>query len=271
MTKILSQPDFEPLYFEQAGFAGHGVFHGFFSRRGGVSKDIYASLNCGPGSGDSLENVHQNRKTISEIAGCAPGNLLSLHQTHSADCLVVDKPWGVEERPQADAMVSDVPGLALSVLTADCGPVLFRGENGAGKPVIGAAHAGWSGGLKGVLEETLDKMEGLGARRESVSAVIGPCIGQASYEVEEGFAVAFVEEDEVSERFFKAGQKGGHLMFDLPGYLAFRLARAGLKSVYIKDLDTYFNEEDFFSYRRATHRRERGYGRQISVIAIHEN
>ena len=268
MTEASRQPDFEQLYFEQSEFAADGVFHAFFSRRGGVSKDIYASLNCAPGSDDNPAHVLQNRKTVSEIVGCAPENLLSVHQIHSADCLQVTESWDLDNRPQGDAMVTDLPGFGLGVLTADCGPVLFRGAKGDGSPVIGAAHAGWGGAVKGILEATIENMKALGAESESIQAAIGPCIGQASYEVSEDFIKPFVQEDEQAEKFFKSARREGHLMFDLPGYCAFRLARAGLQNVYIKDLDTYFNEEDFFSYRRTTHRHERDYGRQISVIMI---
>jgi len=155
MTKALAQLDSDRIFFEHAEFAVDAVFHGFFGRRGGESKDVYASLNCGPGSGDNPEYVKQNRKTVSEISGCDPAHLLSLHQIHSADCLVVSEGWDGMERPQADAMVSDKPGLALSILTADCGPVLFQGIKSGGEPVVGAAHAGWSGALKGVLEATI--------------------------------------------------------------------------------------------------------------------
>ncbi|HOO82901.1 MAG TPA: laccase domain-containing protein, partial [Alphaproteobacteria bacterium] len=168
------------------------------------------------------------------------------------------------------AMVTDVSGLALGVLTADCAPVLFYGKKSDGAPVVGAAHAGWGGALKGVLDNTLAMMLELGAVPESIRACIGPCIGQKSYEVRDDFADTFLEEDGRNEVFFTAGRCAGHLQFDLPGYCAAKLGRAGVKNVLIKDLDTYFNEEDFFSYRRATHRHEKDYGRQISVIMIQE-
>lgn len=268
MTHASRQPDSEPLYYSQDGFAeSASVFHGFFSRRGGVSRDVYASLNCGPGSGDEPEHVKQNREIVAGIAGCASERLLSLYQIHSADVLSVDGPWR-GERPQADAMVTDQAGLALGVLTADCGPVLFCGQKADGAPVVGAAHAGWGGALKGVLEACVGSMEALGAEKDSIRAVVGPCISRESYEVSAAFAEPFLAEDDVSEKFFMAAARAGHLMFDLPGYCAFRLARAGLKNVFIKDLDTYFNEEDFFSYRRKTHRKEKDYGRQISVVMI---
>ena len=268
MTQPSRQPASESFYFEQSEFAADGLFHGFFSRRGGVSKGIYASLNCGPGSDDNPAHVLQNRKVVSEVIGCEPQSLLSLHQIHSAECLQVTESWDSDNRPQADAMVSDVPGLALGVLTADCGPVLLHGVKTSGEPVVGAAHAGWGGAVNGVLEATLEKMKSLGAEAESIQACVGPCIGQASYEVGEDFIKPFAQEDEQAEKFFKSARREGHMMFDLPGYIAFRLARTGVKNVYIKDLDTYFNEEDFFSYRRTTHRHEKDYGRQISVIMI---
>lgn len=265
-----SRPDSEPLYYSQEGFVdGAAVFHGFFSRRGGVSKDVYASLNCGAGSDDEPEHVKQNRAIVAEIVGCAPDHLLSLYQIHSPRCMRVEKPWGAE-RPEADAMATDKAGIALGILTADCGPVLFSGQKADGSAVVAAAHAGWGGALKGVLESSIRAMEDLGAEKGSIRAVVGPCISRESYEVGEEFVDPFLKEDEESERFFMAGQRAGHLMFDLPGYCAFRLARAGLKKVFIKDLDTYFNEEDFFSYRRKTHRKEKDYGRQISVIMIQE-
>lgn len=268
MTKPSIRQGSDPLYFQQAEFSSPDVFHGFFSRHGGVSKDIYASLNCGMGSGDDRDNVLQNKGIVAGIAGCTAESLLNVHQVHSAECVVVDKPWEEDNKPKADAMVTDKPEIALGVLTADCAPVLFKGKKEDGMPVVGAAHAGWGGALKGVLEASVEAMVGLGARIETIQAVIGPCIGQASYEVSDDFAVPFLDEDDENERFFKAGQRDGHLMFDLPGYCAFKLSKAGLKSVFIKDLDTYFNEEDFFSYRRTTHRHEKDYGRQVSVIMI---
>ena len=268
--KTQSNPqDSDPVFYTQDGFADEAkTFHGFFSRRGGVSKDIYASLNCGVGSNDEPENVAENRANVALAVGCDPENLMGVHQVHSAECVAVSENWGGKDRPKADALATDVPGLAVSVLTADCTPVLLYGEKDGGASVVAAAHAGWGGALGGVLEDTLKKMEDLGASIESVRAAIGPCISQASYEVSEDFAEPFLKEDETSEKFFKSAHRAGHLMFDLPGYCAFRLARAGVKQVSIKDLDTYFNEEDFFSYRRTTHRHEKDYGRQISVIMI---
>ena len=245
---------------------GSPVLHGFFGRRGGVSKGVYNALNCGVGSDDEPEVVAQNRALVANTMGAAPEYLVSLFQMHSDVCLTVDKPWSTANRPEADAFVTDVPGLALGILTADCAPVLFY--TGGPKPVIGAAHAGWGGAFKGVLESTVKAMEALGAQRETIRACIGPCISKASYEVGPEFYQQFVEHEAENDRFFGAARKKDHFLFDLAAYCASRLHQAGLKRVFIKDLDTYFNEEDFFSYRRATHRGEKDYGRQISAIMI---
>lgn len=244
------------------------IFHGFFGRQGGVSDGLYESLNCGAGSNDAADKVSRNRALVAEQAGCAPEHLLSLYQVHSDRCIVVRSPDDVQPKPEADALVTDVPGLALGVLTADCGPVLFYGEKEGGASVVGAAHAGWGGALGGVLESTVNQMLELGAEQASLRAAIGPCISKASYEVSEDFALPFLKEDDENERFFMAGQKEGHLMFDLSGYCALKLAKLGLKHVFIKDMDTYSNEDQFFSYRRTTHRKEEDYGRQVSVISI---
>ncbi len=247
------------------------VSYGFYGRRGGVSRGIYTSLNCGPGSGDDPAAVMENRRRVANDLGVDTDNLASLWQIHSPDCLVVRAPVGTgENRPKADAMATDVPGMALGVLTADCGPVLFEGRTAQGKPVIGAAHAGWGGAVGGVLEATLDQMESLGASRDSVIAAVGPCIGPASYEVSAGFERPFLAHDPESERFFKSARRAGHFMFDLPGYIAFRLANAGVGRVSIGGIDTYKEETDCFSFRRATHRGEGDYGRQVSAIVIKE-
>jgi len=241
------------------------VFHGFFSRKGGQSEGLYAALNCGAGSDDDPEAVIANKEIVRKAAGAE--HLVTLYQVHSAECVVVDAPFEGTV-PEADAMVTDKAGIALGVLTADCAPVLFYGEKADGSPVIGAAHAGWGGAFKGVLAATVEKMQGLGAELPSIRAAIGPCIAQSSYEVTYEFAERFVEQDDVHERFFKAAQKDGHLMFDLPGYCAARLAQAGVRQVELLDRDTYSDEDHFFSYRRKTHRDEADYGRQISVVCI---
>ena len=251
--------------FQAGSLVSDDVFHGFFTRKGGVSAGLYASLNCGAGSDDGLLQVVENKEIVREAVGAE--HLVTLYQVHSAECLVLDAPLE-GDAPEADAMVTDTPGLALGVLTADCAPVLFYGEKADGMPVVGAAHAGWGGAFNGVLAAAVEKMQGLGAELSSIRAAIGPCIAQSSYEVTYEFAERFMEQDEGNESFFKAAQKDGHLMFDLPGYCAARLAQLGVRHVELLDKDTYSDEENFFSYRRKTHRDEADYGRQISVISI---
>ena len=244
---------------------GH-IFHGFFTRLGGHSTGEYNGLNCGIGSGDSPEVVQLNRALVAQKAGVDKDGLLSVYQEHGPQVVNVTQGW--EDRPKADAMVTDQAGFALGILTADCAPVLFAGEKPDGSPVIGAAHAGWKGALSGVLCGTVAAMVQLGAQHKTIKASVGPCIGKQSYEVSLDFVDPFLEENEESERFFHAGSKDGHLMFDLAGYCAWRLARAGVGSVTLLDKDTYSNEEEFYSYRRMNHRGEKDYGRQISVISI---
>lgn len=273
MEQKPSPRDFDPVYYDMEGFADNEagpVFHAFFGRQGGESKGVYAGLNCALGSQDNPDTVLANRNVVAEIAGCDPEAIATVYQVHSNVCVYADKPFAPEERPKADALVTDVPGVALGILTADCVPVLFYAEKADGRPLVGAAHAGWGGALKGVLESTVRELEKLGAAPSGIKACIGPCIGPASYEVTEDFAEAFIEENHENERFFRAAHRTGHLMFDLAGYCAFKLAGLGLKKIFIKDLDTYFNEEDFFSYRRSVHREEEDYGRQISLIMIKE-
>jgi YfiH family protein len=244
-------------------FADTGVRHGFFTRAGGVSDGIYRGLNVGLGSNDNAEHVASNRARVAGWMGVGEDRLLTLHQVHSADAVVVREPW-TGERPQADAMVTDVPGLAIGVLAADCGPVLFADAEAR---VIGAAHAGWKGALTGVLEATVDAMEGLGGRRERIHAVLGPSISSANYEVGPEFVERFVAADAGNASYFAASQRPGHALFDLNRYTVDRLLRAGLTAAAV-DRCTYADEENFYSYRRATHRREPDYGRQISAIVL---
>jgi len=237
--------------------------HGFLGRTGGVSDGIYASLNVGIGSDDDREAVMENRRRA--MAAVAPGaELVTLHQVHSAIAVKVTHAFDVDARPHADAMVTDRPGLALGILTADCTPVLFA-DVAAG--VIGAAHAGWKGAIGGVLDATVAAMEALGAQRERMVAAIGPTILRTSYEVDEAFMRRFMEADPQNERFFSDGRTD-HAWFDLEGYNAARLAAAGIGRVETLGLDTYALADRFFSFRRTTHRRERDYGRQISLIAL---
>lgn len=260
--------------FKVDGFEHPQITHSFFGRRygdlGGVSKGIYSSLNCGPGSDDNPAHVKENRRIVSEAVGCDPVNLLTLYQVHGNDCVTVSEPYDPANRPEADAHVTDQIGIALGILTADCAPILFYGFKGDQSPVIGAAHAGWGGALKGVSESAVQAMEDLGAVRETIVACIGPCIAQESYEVSDDFIAPFLEENPDNKTFFKDADRDGHLMFDLVGYNAFKLYKLGLRKVLAKEIDTFFNEEDFFSYRRTTHRKEQDYGRQISVIKINE-
>jgi YfiH family protein len=240
-----------------------GLAHGFLGRRGGVSTGVCEGLNVGLGSGDDRAAIGENRRRA--VAAVAPGAaLVTVHQIHSPTVLCVEGPWPDDARPRADAMVTDRPGLALGILTADCAPVLLA-DRQAG--VIGAAHAGWKGALGGVVEATVAAMEGRGAERGRIAAAVGPCIARRSYEVDEGFFRRFVGDDAENERFFGAGRTGHHL-FDLEGYVVSRLAAAGLSRIEALDEDTYGQEERFFSYRRATHRGEPDYGRQVSLIAL---
>lgn len=239
-----------------------GLPHGFLGRRGGVSQGACAGLNVGTGSADDPEAVLENRRCAT--AAVLPGaRLVTVYQVHSAAC-VTAKPWALADRPHADALVTDRPGLLLGILTADCAPVLLA-DHAAG--VVGAAHAGWKGALGGVTDATVAAMEQLGARRERITAAIGPCIGRASYEVDEGFARRFEAADAGNERFFQSGRPG-HFQFDLEGYVAARLASIGVTQVETLGLDTYADENRFFSFRRATHRAEPDYGRQISLIGL---
>lgn len=238
-----------------------GAKHGFFGRAGGVSTGIYASLNAGTGSNDDPVAVAENRRRIAEAMDVAPTHLVGVHQVHSPTAVFVDAPWS-GERPHADALVTTRPGLAVSVLTADCAPVLLA-DPGAG--VVAAAHAGWKGALSGVIESAVALMRAHGAR--DIAAAIGPCIHQQSYEVGPEFEARFIAETEDNARFFAAGE-GDRRRFDLPGFCAARLRAAGLERVEIVPLDTYAEEQSFFSHRRGVHRREDGYGRNCAVIVL---
>ena len=242
------------------------VPHGFLGRRGGVSAGIYAGLNIGLGSDDDPENVRRNR-TIVRDAVLPGAELVTVHQVHSPDVITVTGPMPSSgDRPHADAMVTDRPGLLLGILTADCVPVLFHDARAG---VAGAAHAGWKGALHGVTDAVLDAMETLGADRANIICAIGPCIAQKSYEVGEDFARRFIGADAANERFFASG-KPGHAQFDIEGYVAARLAAAGVTRVDLMGEDTCAQPDRFFSYRRSCHRGESDYGRQISLIGLAE-
>jgi YfiH family protein len=239
------------------------VPHGFLGRRGGVSTGILAGLNVGLGSGDDRGAIAENRRRAVEAV--LPGaQLATVHQIHSADAVIVALPFADDARPHADAMVTDRPGLLLGILTADCAPVLLADADAG---VVGAAHAGWKGALHGVTDAAIAAMEKLGAHRDRIAAAIGPCIARASYEVDDAFARRFEEADPANERFFFAG-RAGHQQFDLEAYVAARLAAAGIARVEALGLDTYADENAFFSFRRATHRGEPDYGREISLIGL---
>jgi YfiH family protein len=237
--------------------------HGFFGRRGGVSSGELASLNCGLGSGDDPALIAENRRRVAD-AVLSGGTLTGVYQVHGNRCVIVDDKSDVTARPEADALATRTSGIILGILTADCVPVLFA-DREAG--VIGAAHAGWKGALAGVTDATLTAMESLGADRANIAAAIGPCIGRASYEVDDGFVQRFTADDPANERFFAAA-KPGHAMFDIAAYVAARLAAAGVARIAIGGQDTYAEAEDYFSYRRACHKNENSYGRQLSVIGL---
>lgn len=236
--------------------------HGFFSRRGGASSGVFSGLNCGPGSSDQTEVVRINRARVARAMEVAPEHLVSVQQVHSADVIRITGP--VHDKPRCDAMVSTTPGVALGVLTADCQPVLFADRRAQ---VIGAAHAGWRGTLDGVLEATVDAMEQLGATRDHITAVIGPSISQAAYEVGPDFLEDFIADDPDNARFFANGHDGRY-HFDLPGFGLHRLRRAGVGQAEWTRHCTYGDAARFYSYRRSTHAGEADYGRLISTIRL---
>ena len=240
-----------------------GVPHGFLGRRGGVSKGVVAGLNVGSGSGDDPAAIFRNRALA--IAAIRPGaELAMVHQCHSAEAVTLVRAWPMDERPRADAMATDRPGVLLGIVTADCAPVLFADVDAG---VIGAAHAGWRGALGGVTDSAIGAMERLGARRDRIHAAVGPCIAQPSYEVDEAFRERFAADDPDNARFFVAGPSGKP-HFDLEAYVVHRLVAAGIEEVEALNLDTYSDPHRFFSFRRATHRGELDYGRQLSAIAL---
>lgn len=237
--------------------------HGFFTRRGGASSGVFAGLNCGAGSSDQAEVVAINRARVAAAMQVGPESLLGVHQVHSPDVAVVGA-GGLPPGTRADALVTDRPGVALTVLTADCMPVLLA-DTEAG--VIGAAHAGWRGALAGVLEATVEAMEALGADRDDIAAVIGPCISQRAYEVGPEVLAAFEAEDPDAARFFANGQ-GDRYLFDLPGLGLARLRAAGVGHAEWTRHCTYSDPDRFYSYRRSTHLAEADYGRLISAIRL---
>ncbi|HLL26962.1 MAG TPA: peptidoglycan editing factor PgeF [Xanthobacteraceae bacterium] len=243
------------------------VRHAFFTREGGVSEGIYASLNGGLGSRDDPARVAENRLRMAEGLKVADGHLVTCYQVHSAEAVVATKPWTRATAPHADAVVTATPGLAVGVSIADCGPVLFADSEAR---VIGAAHAGWKGALTGILEAAVARMEELGADRARIVAAIGPLIRQSSYEVGPEFVSRFREADAMNIRYFAPAERSGHALFDLPGYIRARLTRLGVTTIDDLCCDTYAEERYFFSYRRSVHHNEPDYGRLVAAIALSE-
>jgi polyphenol oxidase len=243
------------------------IRHAFFTRQGGVSEGLFASLNCGFGSRDDPRRVEDNRAIAAVHLGLTAERLVSCHQVHGTRAITVERPWRRADNPRADGMATAVPGIALGVLAADCAPVLFADPAAR---VIGAAHGGWRGALAGVMEATVAAMAALGARPERIRAGIGPCIAQQSYEVGAEFEAAFAAADTNNARFFQTAERSGHFLFDLPGYIGHRLERLGLAVVEQAPHDTAAEDALFFSYRRACQRGEPDYGRGLAAIALAE-
>lgn len=240
-----------------------GVPHGFLGRRGGVSEGEMWGLNVGYGSGDDPDLIAENRRRAVEAV--LPGSsLATVHQIHSPEIVYVEHAWPHDERPRADAMVTDRRGLLLGVLTADCAPVLFADQDAG---IVAAAHSGWRGAFSGVNEATIEAMERLGAKREHIVAAVGPSVAQQSYEVDDAFRANFLDQDSANERFFVTGS-AGKPHFDLPAYILHRLTAAGIEKAEALPLDTYSDPDRFYSYRRSTHRNEPSYGRQIGMIGL---
>lgn len=263
MTDILHRVTYE----QDEMLAGlPGIRHGFFTRHGGVSEGLYASLNVGAGSDDNPAHIIENKRRVAEAMGVAPERLLSLYQIHSDRVVSVDASFPPGEKPQGDGLVTATTGLALGILTADCAPVLFADAQAR---VIGACHAGWKGAVQNIMERTIQTMETLGAKRGNIVAAVGPCIAQNSYEVGAEFRATFLNADAGSDQFFThSASKEGHYHFDLPGYVQETLQECGIAAANVLARDTCFLENDFFSNRRRNLRGEPDYGRQVSVIVL---
>lgn len=243
-----------------------GISHGFFTRNGGASEGIYKSLNAGGrGTGDKIEYVDENRKRIADKFKIPSQNLLNLYQIHSDKVIRVSQIWDIDNRPEGDAMVTNKPGIALGILTADCVPILFADPV---NKIIGAAHAGWKGVIGGIIENTILAMEEIGSRRKNILAAIGPAIGRDSYEVGREFKQKFISQSPSYEKYFSDSQKAEHYMFDIKQSAYDKLANCEINAINMLTNDTYVEEERFFSYRRSTHKNEPDYGRQISVIML---
>jgi YfiH family protein len=242
-----------------------GIRHAFFTRAGGVSDGVYQTLNGGVGSNDAPAKVAANRARMAAGLGVAPDHLITAYQIHSPQVVVADRPWPQSGRPRADAIVTRTPGLAIGISTADCGPVLLADAQAR---VIGAAHAGWRGALAGVIEATVAAMEALGAGRSRLRAAAGPMIRQPNYEVGQDLIDRFLAAEPGNARYFVAGPRAGHALFDLAGFIVDRLRRAGVEQVEDLGHCTYADATQFYSYRRSTHRAEPDYGRHVNAIAL---
>ena len=242
-----------------------GIRAGFFTREGGVSAGLYASLNCGFGSGDTAENVRENRARVAAKLGTSRAELVTVRQVHSSRVFVADTPWQPDAAPEADAIVTRMPSLAIGVLTADCTPILFADPEAM---VVAAAHAGWKGAKAGIVDAVIEAMEDLGARRDRICAAIGPTISQTSYEVGPEFEAAFLDDNTANGKYFTRPTPESQPHFDLPDYCRDRVRAARVAHVDSFNLCTYQNESLFFSYRRSVHSGEGDYGRQISAIVI---
>ena len=257
MTAMLNAPSLE----------ADKVAHGFFTREGGVSRGIYASLNCGRGSKDDRSDVEANRARVLATLSLPEESLVTLYQVHSPTVIRLDRVLGRAEAPKADAMVTTKPGIAIGILTADCAPVLLADADAG---VVGGVHAGWRGAKGGVVEATIDAMVAAGADKSRIAAAVGPCIGRDSYEVGPEFPLPFIEEDPQNRRFFQPAPREGHSLFDLGRYVVHRLERAGVATVERLEHDTCAEADRFFSYRRACQKGEGDYGRLLSVIALRD-
>ena len=254
----------QPEFKTHALLSDETIRHGFFTRKGGVSTGLYRGLNIGVGSNDNQLDIAENRnRAAASVFGVGGSEILTPWQVHSPDAVIVTGPF-YDERPKADGIVTATPGVLIGVVTADCGPILFCDPKAK---VIGAAHAGWKGALYGVLENTIAAMETIGAKRDDIKAVLGPCISQQNYEVGPEFVSAFASAEPSYHRFFAPSKKSGHAMFDMWGFILHRLERAGLEASVTGEC-TYADEDNFFSFRRTTHRKEVDYGRQLSAISI---
>jgi len=258
LTPFLTHPSLAAL---------SGISHGYFTRQGGASSGIYASLNCGIGSADDSELVRANRAAAATALGVSPEALASPYQVHGTAVATLDQPWATGQPPRCDGLVTDRPGVMIAIGTADCGPVLFA-DGKAG--VIGAAHAGWRGALAGVLEATIEAMVDKGARRSRIVATLGPTISAANYEVGDTMMEEFRAADAANQQWFSPAQREGHAMFDLPGYIVARLEASGIGHAAALNLCTDGNPDRFFSYRRTTHRGETDYGRMLAAIVLRE-